>query len=82
MYESLEKILQMEEFDKDLQDELSAAYPKDGFIHVLNSAKRDLIKNDCGIIVTGTFTNIMAFICSKMLTFRIQTWQHFMKLIV
>ncbi|CAG2238905.1 unnamed protein product [Mytilus edulis] len=53
MYESLEKILQMEEFDKDLQDELSAAYPKDGFIHVLNSAKRDLIKNDCGIIVTG-----------------------------
>lgn len=54
MYESLEKILQMEEFDKDLQDELSAAYPKDAFIHVLNSAKRDLIKNDCGIIVTGT----------------------------
>ncbi|CAC5409423.1 unnamed protein product [Mytilus coruscus] len=53
MYESLEEILNMTEFDKDLQEELAAAYPNTGYMNVLSSAKRDLVRNDCGIIVTG-----------------------------
>ncbi|CAG2245293.1 unnamed protein product [Mytilus edulis] len=56
MYESLEEMLNMPEFDKDLQEELTAAYPNTGFINVLSSAKRDLVRNDCGIIVTATAT--------------------------
>lgn len=59
MYESLENILQMEEFNKDLQKELSEAYPNADYMNVLNSRKRNLVRNDCGIVITGRSFNIL-----------------------
>lgn len=59
MYESLENILQMEEFNKDLQKELSEAYPNADYMNVLNSTKRNLVRNDCGIVITGRSFNIL-----------------------
>lgn len=53
MYEFLENILQMEEFNKDLRAELSEAYPNADYMNVLNSIKRNLVRNDCGIVIAG-----------------------------
>lgn len=49
----------MEEFNKDLKKELSEAYPNADYMNVLNSAKRNLVRNDCGIVITGRYLNIV-----------------------
>lgn len=49
----------MEEFNKDLQKELSEAYPNADYMNVLNSTKRNLVRNDCGIVITGRSLNIL-----------------------
>lgn len=51
MFELLEKFLHMQEFDKDLKDELSEACPD--YLTVLSTSKRDLLRSDCCIITTG-----------------------------
>lgn len=51
MFESVEDMLNSPEYDKDLQDELSAACPN--YMTVFLTSKRDLLRNDCGIVVTG-----------------------------
>ncbi|OPL33857.1 hypothetical protein AM593_08200, partial [Mytilus galloprovincialis] len=52
MFESVEQMLICEDYYKDLQQELSAACPE--YMTVLLTAKRDLLRNDCGIVVTET----------------------------
>lgn len=49
--ELLEQLLSNNEFDKDFQQELSAASPN--YMEVLQTYKRDLLKNDCCIIIAG-----------------------------
>lgn len=49
--ELLEQLLTNKEFDKDFQDELSAACPS--YMRVLQTYKRDLLRNDCGILIAG-----------------------------
>ncbi|CAC5416777.1 unnamed protein product [Mytilus coruscus] len=49
--ELLEKLLSNKEFDKDFQEELSAACPN--YMNVLQTYKRDLLRNDCGILIAG-----------------------------
>lgn len=51
MFESVEEMLRSPDYDKDLQGELSAACPN--YMNVFLTAKRDLLRNDCGIVVTG-----------------------------
>ncbi|XP_063437683.1 uncharacterized protein LOC134718824 isoform X2 [Mytilus trossulus] len=51
MFESVEDMLKSPEYDKDLQDELSAACPN--YMTVFLTSKRDLLRNDCGIVVAG-----------------------------
>lgn len=51
MFESVEEMLESPDYDKDLQDELSIACPN--YMTVFQSAKRDLLRNDCGIVVAG-----------------------------
>lgn len=51
IFESLEKMLKMEEFEEDLKAELSAAYPD--YMKVLQTAKEDLLRKDCSIVITG-----------------------------
>ncbi|XP_076114880.1 uncharacterized protein LOC143082838 [Mytilus galloprovincialis] len=51
IFELVEKMVNCEEYDKDLQDELTSAFPN--FMIVLQTAKRDLLRNDCGIVVAG-----------------------------
>lgn len=49
--ELLERLLSNKEFDEDFQEELSAACPN--YMDVLQTYKRDLLRNDCGIIIAG-----------------------------
>ncbi|CAC5416773.1 unnamed protein product [Mytilus coruscus] len=51
IYELLEELLNDKEFDKDFQEELSAACPN--YMNVLLTSKRDLLRNDCGIVIAG-----------------------------
>lgn len=51
IFELVEQLLNNKEFDKDFQEELSAAHPN--YMNVLQSYKRDLLRNDCGIIIAG-----------------------------
>lgn len=53
----------MEEFKNILKDKLSAAYPNGEFIHIINSAKRYLVVDNCGIFITG-----MCYFCIYSLT--------------
>lgn len=39
------------DFEDDLKDELSEACPN--YLTVFLTAKRDLLRNDCGIVVAG-----------------------------
>lgn len=49
--ELLDQFLSNRDFDKDFQEELSAACPN--YTDVLRTYKRDLLKNDCGIVIAG-----------------------------
>ncbi|XP_076108776.1 bacterial dynamin-like protein [Mytilus galloprovincialis] len=51
IFELVENMIKSEEYDKDLQAELAAAFPN--YLNVLQTSKRDLLRNDCGIVVTG-----------------------------
>lgn len=51
IFELLEQFIEMKEFDTDHKKELSAACPN--YLTVLLTAKRDLFRNDCGIVITG-----------------------------
>lgn len=51
MFESVEDMLSSPDYDEDLKSELSAALPN--FKNDLQTAKRDLLRNDCGIVVAG-----------------------------
>ncbi|CAG2190744.1 unnamed protein product [Mytilus edulis] len=51
MFESVEDMLSSPDYDEDLKSELSAALPK--YKTDLQTAKRDLLRNDCGIVVAG-----------------------------
>lgn len=51
LFESVEDMLRSPDYYEDLQNELSASLPN--FMNVLLTAKRDLLKNDCGIVVAG-----------------------------
>ncbi|CAC5375257.1 unnamed protein product [Mytilus coruscus] len=44
-------MLKMEEFEEDLQAELSTAYPN--YMTVLQTAKDDLLRKDCSIVIIG-----------------------------
>lgn len=52
MFESVEEMLESPDYDEDLQKELSAACPN--YMTYFLTAKRDLLRNDCGIVVTGS----------------------------
>lgn len=52
--ELLEQLLSNKEFNKDFQEELSAACPN--YTDVLQTYKRDLLRNDCGILIAGMCT--------------------------
>lgn len=54
MFESVEDLLKSPDYDDDLKKELSTACPN--YMTVFQTAKRDLLKNDCGIVITGLFT--------------------------
>lgn len=58
MFESLESILQMKEFNKDLREELSVSYPNADYMNVLNSTKINLVRDDCGIVIAGRYYSI------------------------
>lgn len=51
MFESVEQFLRSPDYDKDLQGELSVACPN--YMNVFLTAKRDLLRNDYGVVVTG-----------------------------
>lgn len=51
MFESIEDMLSPPDYDADLQSELSDKQPN--FNIALQTAKRDLLRNDCGIVVAG-----------------------------
>lgn len=51
IYEHVEKLLSNKDFDKDFQEELSAACPN--YMNVFLTSKRDLLRNDCGIVIAG-----------------------------
>lgn len=53
IFETLEMMLKMEEFDEDLQEELSLAYPN--YMTVLQTAKDDLLRKDCSIVIAGNY---------------------------
>lgn len=53
IFELVENMIKSEEYDKDLQAELAAAFPN--YLNVLQTSKRDLLRNDCGIVVTGMY---------------------------
>lgn len=56
----------MYEFEKDLQAELSAVYPD--YMTVLQTAKDDLLRKDCSIVLTGNYFQKSIF----QLTFNIK----------
>lgn len=49
--EHLEQLLSHGEFDKDFQEELSAARPN--YMDILQTYKRDLLRNDSSIVIAG-----------------------------
>lgn len=51
MFETVEDMLSSPDYDADLQDELSKACPN--YMTTFETAKRDLLKNDCGIVLAG-----------------------------
>ncbi|XP_071138510.1 bacterial dynamin-like protein [Mytilus edulis] len=51
MFESVEDMLNSPDYDDELKDELSETCPK--YMDVFLTSKRDLLRNDCGIVVTG-----------------------------
>lgn len=53
IFESVKEILISPDYNENLRDELTAACPN--FMFIFETAKRDLIRNDCGILVTGLF---------------------------
>lgn len=53
MFESVEDMLTTPDFDKDLHDKLSAEFPN--YMTIFQTAKRDLLKNDCEIVVAGLY---------------------------
>lgn len=57
----------MKEFEDDLKAELSAAYPN--YMTVLKTAKEDLLRKDCSIVITG---NNLSFFFQKY-----YKWQEF-----
>lgn len=54
IFESVEDMLGSPDYYTDLREELSNACPN--YMNVLLTAKRDLLRNDCGIVVTGLLT--------------------------
>lgn len=65
MFEHLEQFLKLNEFDNDLQEELSAAYPD--YMTVLKTAKRDLLRSDCGIVITGATSAGKTFLVNLLI---------------
>ncbi|VDI56812.1 Hypothetical predicted protein, partial [Mytilus galloprovincialis] len=51
MFESVEDMLNSPDYDDELKDELSETCPN--YMDVFLTSKRDLLRNDCGIVVTG-----------------------------
>lgn len=51
MFESVEDMLRSPDYDEYLQAELSLACPN--YMTVFQTAKRDLLRNDCGIVLAG-----------------------------
>lgn len=51
MFESVEDMLRSPDYDEDLKDEMSKACPN--YMAVFSTSKRDLLRNDCGIVLTG-----------------------------
>lgn len=57
MFESVEDMLNSPDYDDELKDELSETCPK--YMDVFLTSKRDLLRNDCGIVVTGLSTKLL-----------------------
>lgn len=51
LFELVEDMLRSPDFDEDLQNELIKVYPN--YRTILLTAKRDLQRNDCDIVVVG-----------------------------
>lgn len=60
----MEEMLNCPDYDEDLQYELSTAYPN--YMTVFFTAKRDLSRNDYGIVVIGWSNN---HVWSSLLSF-------------
>lgn len=48
---SLKQLLTNKDFNKDFEEEMSAVCPN--YMHVLEIYERELLRDDCGIIIAG-----------------------------